>query len=52
MMSILVTLKAHAIARQQFDTVTLLPEATRLLAEAQQDIGQRAARNVLYHQVP
>ena len=52
MMAILVTLKAHAVARQQFDTEALLPEATRLLAEAQQDIGRRAARNVLYHQTP
>ena len=50
MMAILVTLKAHAIAHQQFDTDALMPESRRLLAEAQQDLATRVARNVLYHE--
>lgn len=48
MMSILVALKAHAIARSEYETAALLPEARRLLAAAQEDIGARIARNVLY----
>jgi arabinosaccharide transport system substrate-binding protein len=52
MMAILSTLKAQAVAQQQFGTEALLPEATRLLAEAQKDIAARVARNVLYHQAP
>jgi arabinosaccharide transport system substrate-binding protein len=52
MMAILVTLKAHAANRQQFDTESLLPEATRLLNEAQQDLARRVARNVLFHAQP
>jgi arabinosaccharide transport system substrate-binding protein len=50
MMSILVTLKAHAVARDRYDLDTLLPEARRLLAEAQHDLATRVARNVLYHE--
>ena len=50
MMAILVTLKARAVARQQFDAAHLLPDATQLLAEAQQDIASRVARNVLFHE--
>jgi len=52
MMAILVTLKAYAVTRQKFDRESLLPEATRLLAEAQRDIGHRFARNVLFNQTP
>jgi len=52
MMAILVTLKAHASQRQQFDAATLLPEARRLLADAQEDIARRVSRNVLYHETP
>lgn len=48
MMAVLGALKAHAIARQQFEPAALLPEARRLLAEAQQDLAARIARNVLY----
>jgi arabinosaccharide transport system substrate-binding protein len=52
MMSILVTLKSHANERQQWDAATLLPEARRLLAEAQTDIARRVSRNVLYQEAP
>ena len=52
MMGILVNLKAHALARQQFDRDALLPEARRLLAAAQADIAARANRNRLYHLDP
>ena len=48
MMSVLVALKAHAIAQNVFDADALLPEARRLLAEAQRDLAARIARNVLY----
>jgi arabinosaccharide transport system substrate-binding protein len=52
MMGILVILKAYGVSRNQFSTEALLPEATRLLDEAQRDIAGRVARNVLYHQAP
>lgn len=52
MMGILVKLKADAIARQRFDPESLLPLARRLLDEAQRDVAQRVARNVLFHQPP
>lgn len=52
MMAILVTLKAHAVAHGRFDAAALLPEARRLLADAQQDIGRRVARNVLFQEKP
>jgi len=48
MMAILVSLKATAIARNQFDADSLLPEAQRLLDAAQSDIAARMDRNVLY----
>ena len=48
MMMILGELKAHANERNQFESHALLPEARRLLAAAQHDIGARIARNVLY----
>lgn len=51
MMTILVTLKALALERQRFDRDSLLPDARRLLEEAQTDIAQRVARNVLFHQL-
>jgi hypothetical protein len=47
-----VNLKAHALARQQFDRDALLPEARRLLAAAQADIAARSNRNRLYHLDP
>lgn len=50
LMSILVTLKAEALHRQQFDAEALLPSAHRLLAEAQADLSRRADRNVFYAQ--
>jgi arabinosaccharide transport system substrate-binding protein len=49
MMAVLVALKAHAVAQNQFDADALLPEARRLLAEAQRDLAARIGRNVLYH---
>lgn len=49
MMSVLVSLKAYAVARKEFDVQALLPEAHRLLAEAHEDLAERIARNVLYH---
>ena len=52
MMAILVTLKQRAVERQQFAPESLLPDARQLLAEAQQDIAGRVARNVLFHEVP
>jgi arabinosaccharide transport system substrate-binding protein len=48
MMGVLVTLKAHAVARGEFEADALLPEARRLLALAQHDLAARIARNVLY----
>jgi arabinosaccharide transport system substrate-binding protein len=48
MMSILVSLKATAMARQQFDVDALQPEAQALLDAAQADIAARLDRNVLY----
>lgn len=52
MMSVLVALKAHAVARNVFDVEGLLPEAHRLLAAAQADLSGRIERNVLYHASP
>lgn len=52
MMAILVTLKAGAVASQHFDVESQLPTARKLLAEAQADIAERVARNVLYHEQP
>jgi arabinosaccharide transport system substrate-binding protein len=52
LMSVLVALKAHAIARNTFDVPALLPVAQRLLAEAQRDLDQRMARNRLYAAAP
>jgi arabinosaccharide transport system substrate-binding protein len=49
MMGVLVALKAHAVANQQFGVDALLPEARRLLGAAQRDVASRIARNVLYH---
>lgn len=49
MVTILVSLKAHAIALGRFDTDSLLPEARRQLALAQTDVAARIDRNVLYH---
>jgi arabinosaccharide transport system substrate-binding protein len=49
MMAVLVALKAHAVAQNQFEADALLPEARRLLAEAQRDLAARIGRNVLYH---
>jgi hypothetical protein len=49
MMGVLVALKAWAVANQQFGVDALLPEARRLLGEAQRDVASRIARNVLYH---
>ncbi len=48
MMAVLVSLKAHAIARNTYDAEALLPEARRLLADAQRDLSARMGRNVLY----
>jgi arabinosaccharide transport system substrate-binding protein len=50
MMTILVTLKARAIERGRFDRDSLLPDARRLLADAQADLARRVARNVLFNQ--
>jgi arabinosaccharide transport system substrate-binding protein len=50
MMGVLVTLRAHAIAIGQFETEPLLPEARRLLVEAQRDLATRIERNVLFQQ--
>ncbi len=52
MMSVLVALKAHALAGNVFDAEALLPEARRQLAVAQQDLASRIARNVLYDHAP
>ena len=49
MMGVLVALKAHAVARNVYDVEGLLPEARRLLGEAQADLSGRIDRNVLYH---
>ncbi|HEU5081336.1 MAG TPA: extracellular solute-binding protein [Opitutaceae bacterium] len=46
--SALIALKAYAVAHDRFDSAFLLPEARRLLAEQQQDLAARIARNVLY----
>jgi arabinosaccharide transport system substrate-binding protein len=48
LMSILVSLKAEAVARQEFGTDALLPSARKLLADAQLDLARRADRNVFY----
>ena len=50
LMSVLTTLKAGAMERNEFSTGSLLPEARRLLADAQEDISGRIERNVLYRQ--
>jgi arabinosaccharide transport system substrate-binding protein len=52
LMGVLVALKAHAVSRNEYDVAALLPEAHRLLAEAQADIAARIARNVLYASAP
>jgi arabinosaccharide transport system substrate-binding protein len=49
MMSVLVALKAYAVAHDRYDAESLLPEARRLLEAAQHDVASRIARNVLYH---
>jgi hypothetical protein len=41
-------LKAHAVARNQFEADQLLPEAQRLLRQAQAELSARIERNVLY----
>ena len=52
LMSVLVALKAHALARNAFDAASLQPEAHRLLADAQADLAAHIARNVLYAAAP
>lgn len=52
MMGVLVALKSHAVATQQFEAGALQPEARRLLAAAQRDLVTRMARNVLYDPAP
>lgn len=47
-MAVLVALKAHAIATGRFETEELLPEAHRLLTDAQAKLTARIQRNVLY----
>jgi arabinosaccharide transport system substrate-binding protein len=47
-MSALTMLKAHAVARNQFEADQLLPEAQRLLRQAQAELSARIERNVLY----
>lgn len=49
MMAVLVALKAHAFENNTFDAASLLPEARRLLAEAQREMTARMDRNILYH---
>jgi arabinosaccharide transport system substrate-binding protein len=52
LMGVLVALKAHAVARGEFEPAALVPEARRLLAAAQADVSARIARNVLYAAQP
>jgi arabinosaccharide transport system substrate-binding protein len=52
MMSILVNLKANAVTSHRFDVDSQLPLARKLLHEAQVDIAERVARNVLFHAAP
>jgi arabinosaccharide transport system substrate-binding protein len=52
LLTVLVALKAHAIANQQFDPIRLQDETRRLLAEAQADLARRIGRNVLFNPAP
>jgi arabinosaccharide transport system substrate-binding protein len=46
---VLVALKRFAVAHDVYDADALLPEAQRLLKEAQHDIARRMDRNVLFN---
>jgi len=45
-------LKANAVTSHRFDVDSQLPLARKLLHEAQADIAERVARNVLFHAAP
>jgi arabinosaccharide transport system substrate-binding protein len=52
MVTVLVALKGHAQALGKYDPATLMPEARRLLDQAQGEIAARIDRNVLYRAPP